>query len=125
MRALNAAPPPQDKKKQTDAKTGKPTDGAPGDIIIDVIVAYTAKAARNYNDIASDLVELAVEDANQSFRISNLGHVKLRLVHAYQTDYVEDGPPISITSGGLRTRATDSWRRSTACATSTAPTWRS
>ena len=91
VRALNAVPPPQDKKKQADAKTGKPTAGAPGDIIIDIIVAYTAKAARNYNDIASDLVELAVEDANQSFRISNLGHVKLRLVHAYQTDYVEDG----------------------------------
>ena len=91
VRALNAAPPPQDKKKQAGAKTGKPTAGAPGDIIIDVIVAYTAKAARNYNDIASDLVELAVEDANESFRISNLGHVKLRLVHAYQTDYVEDG----------------------------------
>ena len=91
VRALNAAPPPQDKKKQAGAKTGKPTDGAPGDIIIDVIVAYTAKAARNYNDIASELVELAVEDANESFRISNLGHVKLRLVHAYQTDYVEDG----------------------------------
>ena len=78
-------------EKAGGSKDGKPTDGAPGDIIIDVIVAYTAKAARNYNDIASDLVELAVEDANQSFRISNLSHVKLKLVHAYQTDYVEDG----------------------------------
>ena len=91
VRALNAAPPPQDKKKQAGAKTGKPTDSAPGDIIIDVIVAYTKKAARNYNDLASELVELAVEDANELFRISNLGHVKLRLVHAYQTDYVEEG----------------------------------
>ena len=64
---------------------------APGDIVIDVIVAYTKKAASNYGDMRRELVDLSIEEANQSFRISNLGHIKLRLVHAYQTDYVEEG----------------------------------
>ena len=63
----------------------------PNDIIIDVIVAYTKKAARNYGDIGHELVDLAIEEANRSFRRSNLGHIRLRLVHAYQTDYVEEG----------------------------------
>ena len=60
-------------------------------VVIDVIVAYTKKSARNYSDIEQDLIALAIEEANESFRVSNLGHVKLRLVHAYQTDYAEDG----------------------------------
>jgi len=41
--------------------------------------------------VRHELVALSIEEANQSFRISNLGHIKLRLVHAYQTDYVESG----------------------------------
>jgi hypothetical protein len=61
------------------------------DIIIDVIVAYTAKAAARYNDIRRDLVELAIERGNESFSMSGLSHIKLRLVHAYQTNYVEEG----------------------------------
>ena len=63
----------------------------PNDIIIDVIVAYTNKAASNYPDIERGLVDLAVGETNKSFRLSNLGHIKLRLVHAYATDYVEEG----------------------------------
>jgi len=61
------------------------------DVTIDVLVAYTKKAASYYGDIEHELVELAIEEANESFRISNLGNVKLRLVHAYETDYVEEG----------------------------------
>ena len=61
------------------------------DVVIDVIVAYTSKAARSYADIKRDVVELAIEEANELFRVSNLSHIKLRLVHAYQTDYVEEG----------------------------------
>jgi hypothetical protein len=80
----------QEMKQQPGRSTAK--DGAqPGDIVIDVIVAYTKKAAGNYADIKRELVELAVEEANESFRVSNLGHIKLRLVHAYETDYVEEG----------------------------------
>jgi hypothetical protein len=63
----------------------------PNDIIIDVIVAYTQKAARNYSNIERELIDLAIQETNSSFRLSNLGHLKLRLVHVYQTDYVEEG----------------------------------
>jgi hypothetical protein len=68
-------------------KTGAP----PKDVVIDVIVAYTKKAASNYSDVKRELVDLSIEEANESFRQSGIGHVKLRLVHAYQTDYVEEG----------------------------------
>lgn len=61
------------------------------EIVIDVLVAYTKAAARFYGDIERDLIALAIEDANQSFRNSGLGHVRLELVHAYETDYVENG----------------------------------
>jgi hypothetical protein len=65
---------------------------SPGkDITIDVIVAYTAKAASNYSDVKRELIDFAIEEGNNSFRMSNLGHVKLRLVHAYETSYVEQG----------------------------------
>lgn len=63
---------------------------AKGDVVIDVIVAYTNKAASYYADVTRDLVDLAIEEANESFRTSHLGHVKLRLAHAYQTNYVEE-----------------------------------
>jgi hypothetical protein len=91
------------KKKQASAakksKTAKAAKGkdekakadAPKDIVIDVIVAYTKKAASNYIDVKRELVDLSIEEANESFRQSGLAHVKLRLVHAYQTDYVEEG----------------------------------
>jgi hypothetical protein len=62
-----------------------------GEVVIDVMVAYTGKAAAHYSDIRRDLIEFAIEDANASFRMSNLGHIKLRLVHTHATDYAEDG----------------------------------
>jgi hypothetical protein len=80
--------------KATTPTAKSPEDEAspkPNDIIIDVIVAYTKRAARSYADIEHELVDLAVEETNKSFRLSNLGHIKLRRVHAYQTDYVEEG----------------------------------
>jgi hypothetical protein len=61
------------------------------DIIIDVAIAYTRKAAAHYTDIKRELIDLAIEEGNESFRNSGVGNVKLRLVHAYQTDYVEEG----------------------------------
>ena len=90
-----------------------------------MIVAYTKKAARNYADIERELVDLAIEEANRSFRLSNLGHISLRLVHAYQHRLRRGGRRISIMSGASPTRATATWRRSTACATSIAPMSRS
>jgi hypothetical protein len=61
------------------------------DIVIDVLVAYTRKAASRYGDIRSELIDFSIEETNASFRLSNLGHIRLRLVHAYGTDYVEEG----------------------------------
>ena len=60
-------------------------------VTIDLLVAYTPKAALHYTDIKRDLIEVAVEEANQSFRNSGIDNVRLRLVHAYQTNYVEEG----------------------------------
>ena len=73
-----------------------PTGGTAGassevEVIINVIVAYTRKAAIKYSDVGRELVALSIEEANQSFRNSRLGHVRLKLVHAYETKYVEDG----------------------------------
>jgi hypothetical protein len=68
-----------------------PLASKPNHIVIDVLVAYTKKAASSYSDIESELVDLAIEEANRSFRLSNLGHISLRLVHTYRTDYVEEG----------------------------------
>ena len=56
-----------------------------------MIVAYTKKAAGNYADVRRELAELSIEEANEFFRISGVGNIKLRLVHSYQTDYVEEG----------------------------------
>jgi hypothetical protein len=73
-------------KRPEDESSSKPNE-----IIIDVIVAYTKKAATNYADIEHELVDLAIGETNKSFRLSNLGHIKLRIVHTYRTDYVEEG----------------------------------
>ena len=63
----------------------------PNEIIIDVLVAYTKNAAANYRNIENELIANSIEDANRSFRVSKLGHIKLRLVHSYQVDYREEG----------------------------------
>jgi peptidyl-Asp metalloendopeptidase len=66
--------------------------GAPlEEVVIEVMVAYTKAAARSYADIVSEVIEPAIEGGNDSFRLSGIGHVKLRLAHVYQTDYVESG----------------------------------
>jgi hypothetical protein len=76
----------------TAAKTMRDVSAAkPKDVVIDVIVAYTRKAMSNYADIERELVDLAIAEANRSFRLSNLDHIELRLVHTYRTDYVEEG----------------------------------
>jgi hypothetical protein len=81
-----ASPKAKAAKTKDDKSAAKPQD-----VVIDVIVAYTKKAAANYSDVKRELVDLSIEEANESFRQSGIGQVKLRLVHAYQTDYVEEG----------------------------------
>jgi len=65
--------------------------GAPKDATITLIVAYTKNAANHYFDIEKDLIDVAIAEANQSFRTSGIDNVRLKVVHAYETDYVEDG----------------------------------
>jgi hypothetical protein len=72
----------------------KPTDDsrrAAEPVVIDLMIAYTRNAAAHYADLERDLVHPAIEEANASFAFSGLGHIKLRLVHAYQTPYQEEG----------------------------------
>ncbi|MFZ0850030.1 MAG: M12 family metallo-peptidase [Hyphomicrobiaceae bacterium] len=99
LTALLRPPLPQTRKqppKMAAANAGKgalaKAKAAPHgkDIVIDVLVAFTQKTASNYADVKRELIDLAIEEGNESFRMSNLGNVKLRLVHAYQTDYAED-----------------------------------
>lgn len=60
-------------------------------VTIDVMVAYTAKAAAHYIDINDELIDLSIEEANQSFINSGVRNVQLRLVHTYRTGYIESG----------------------------------
>lgn len=73
--------------KKAKAKGAKPEP----EYVIDVMVAYTAKAASHYGNIERDLIELAIEDAQSSFRNSGITNVALRLVHTHKTDYAEAG----------------------------------
>ena len=77
--------------EQAEKKTSAGQAASSRDVTIDVIVAYTKKAASNYADVKRELVDLSIEEANEFFRMSGVGNVKLRLVHAYETDYVEEG----------------------------------
>ena len=69
----------------------RPTFPGPAEVVIDVLIAYTQIAARHYHDIQREVAQLAIEQANHSFRLSGIGHIRLRLAHATQTDYVERG----------------------------------
>jgi peptidyl-Asp metalloendopeptidase len=62
-----------------------------GEIVIDLLVAYTRRAAEHYYEIEREVVELAIEEANHSFRLSGIGHVRLRLAHTFLTGYSERG----------------------------------
>jgi hypothetical protein len=68
-----------------------PPAGASASVELTLLIAYTPAAARAYSDIRRDLIELAVEETNASFVRSGIGHVKIRLVKAYQTRYREMG----------------------------------
>lgn len=68
-----------------------PQTSRAAEIVIDVLVAYTRKAAQHYYEIERDVVALAIEEANRSFRLSGIGHIRLRLAHTFQTGYLERG----------------------------------
>ena len=59
------------------------------DVTIDVMMLYTKKAASYYIRDPGDLIALAIEQANTTFRNSGLGNIHLRLVHSQEIDYDE------------------------------------
>jgi hypothetical protein len=61
------------------------------DVTIDLMLLYTRKPASRYIRDPGDLLELAVEQANETFRNSGIPNVKLRLVHSQLVDYDETG----------------------------------
>jgi peptidyl-Asp metalloendopeptidase len=60
-------------------------------ITIDVMMLYTKKVTNRYIQSPADQIELAIEQANETFRNSGLGNVCLRLVHTQLVDYDETG----------------------------------
>ena len=60
-------------------------------IVIDVMLLYTKRAASHYMLNPDDVMQLAIEQANEFFRNSGLGNISLRLVHAQAVDYDEEG----------------------------------
>jgi len=56
---------------------------------LSILFAYTEKAASHYTDIRNDIIALAVEQTEQSFRNSKVDHVSVRVAGSYQTDYDE------------------------------------
>ena len=60
-------------------------------IVIDLMLLYTRKVADSYIRDPADLSALAIEQANETFRNSGLGNIKLRLVHSQLIDYDEAG----------------------------------
>jgi hypothetical protein len=58
-------------------------------VTIDVMVLYTSRVASRYVDVETDLIEKSIDEANQSFITSDIGNIKLRLVHSEKIEYDE------------------------------------
>jgi hypothetical protein len=56
-------------------------------ITIDLMVLYTGNVAKRYIRNPADLLALAIEETNETFRNSGLGNISLRLVHSQLIDY--------------------------------------
>ena len=57
------------------------------DITIDVMVLFSSNATKYYIRDPADLIALAIEETNETFRRSGLGNIKLRLVHSQAVEY--------------------------------------
>jgi peptidyl-Asp metalloendopeptidase len=73
------APLPEAERKALEAKK----------ITIDVMMLYTKNAAKHYIRDPADLLELAIEQSNATFRNSGISNVSVRLVHSQAIDYDE------------------------------------
>jgi hypothetical protein len=60
-------------------------------VVIDVMMLYTKHAASHYMLKPDDVLELAFERVNDTFRNSGINNVSVRLVHAQEVDYDERG----------------------------------
>jgi hypothetical protein len=60
-------------------------------VVINVMMLYTRRAAEHYMRSPADVLELAIERVNETFRNSGIGNVRLRLVHTAPVDYDEQG----------------------------------
>jgi hypothetical protein len=60
-------------------------------ITINLMLLYTKNAASHYVRDPADMLALAIEQANDSFRNSGLANISLRLVHNQEVDYDETG----------------------------------
>jgi hypothetical protein len=56
-------------------------------ITIDLMLLYTKNVASHYTREPEDLLALAVEETNETFKNSGLGNIRLRLVHTQLIDY--------------------------------------
>jgi hypothetical protein len=56
-------------------------------ITINLMLLYTKNVARHYTRDPADLLELGVDETNETFRNSGLGNIRLRLVHSQLIDY--------------------------------------
>ena len=68
-------------------------------ITIDVMLLYTPNMAQHYIRDPADLLALAIEETNDTFRNSGLSNIKLQLVHTQPINYgteTEDHLPISM-----------------------------
>jgi len=60
-------------------------------ITIDLMLLYTKNAAEHYLGEPADLLAVAIEEANETFKSSGLGNISLRLVHTDRIDFDETG----------------------------------
>ena len=56
-------------------------------IIIDVMLLYTLNVVRRYVRDPADLLAVAIDETNETFRNSGLGNISLRLVHTQLINY--------------------------------------
>src|SRR5262249_53128232 len=71
------SPFPDARRKELEAKT----------ITIDIMLFYTKSVANHYTRDPEDLLALAIDETNETFRNSGLGNIRLRLVHTQLIDY--------------------------------------
>jgi hypothetical protein len=56
-------------------------------VTIDVMILYTPSVAKHYIRNPADLLLLAIEEVNETYRNSGIGNVRLRLVHSQLVEY--------------------------------------